>query len=221
MLPLLLVALCAAEPPDGALPLVDRHGLMISWSEQARAAGAEGEAAVLAARGFAEDLSLFFTVPDGDGRRLVTLHDLGAWEVELSVLEAAALANVAAGINAQRPQVVQVEGDPRSYLLSAEGDGLDQAALFAPEALSARFAGGAVAVGLPARGVLIAFPLGDRELETMVSVGIRRLWESVEEPVSPKAYRWDGEGWVVWGEAKPSAQGKPAGEGDPLARPLD
>ncbi len=222
MLALLLVSTCLAEVPAGVLPLVERPGIQISWSEQARDAGAEGEAAVLACRIFAEDLALCFTTPapDGETRRMVTLADLGAWQVELAEVEQQAVAAVAAGISEQRPGSVQVEGDTRSYLLSAEGDGLDQAGLFHPAALQARFDGGAFAVGIPARGVLIAFPLGDRELETMVGVGVRRLWESVDEPITPKMYAWDGTSWAVWGEARPSGPVAPSTD-DPLARPAD
>jgi hypothetical protein len=217
MLALLLSSICAAAPPEGVLPLVDRPGIQISWSERARAEGAEGEAAVLACRMFAEDLALCFTVPDGEARRMVTLADLVAWEVELAALEAGALQAVSAGLSDERPQPVRIEGDSRSYLLSAEGDGLDQAGLFHPGALQARFEGQPFAVGIPARGVLIAFPLGDRELETIVAVGIRRLWESVEEPISPAVYSWDGQGWMVWGQATPGRD-EPAA-GDPLSRP--
>lgn len=219
VLALLLVATAIAELPAGILPLVDRPGVQVSWSEQAHAAGASGEAAVLACGGFAEDLALCFTVPEGAQRRMVTQADLATWQVDLAALEGAARANVVTGLGAERPQVVQIEGDPRSYLLSAEGDGLDQAGLFDPIALGARFDGARFAVGIPARGVLIAFPLGDRELETMVAVGVRRLWETVEEPITPVVYTWSGGAWVVWGEAKPGGQVVPAS--DPLARPRD
>lgn len=219
MLALLLVSFCLAAPPQGVLPLVDKLGLQISWSERARAGGAEGEAAVLACRTFAEELALCFTVPDGASRRMVTLHDLGSWQVDLAALEAVALEAAVAGVTPTRPQPVQVEGDTREYLLSAEGDGLDQAGLFDPVALQARFGGGDFAVGIPARGVLIAFPRGDRELETIVAVGIRRLWETVDEPITPKIYTWSGEAWVVWGQATPGGGEAPAPS--PLDRPLD
>ncbi len=211
MLPLLLVSLCAAEVPSGVLPIVEQPGVQISWSEQARESGAEGLAAALACRSFAEGLALCFSAPaaEGEGRRMVTLADLEAWQVELPAVEAAAIAAVAAGMSDERPGVVQVEGDSRTYLLSAEGDGLDIAGLFDPAALKARLGGAELAVGIPAHGVLIAFPLGDRELETIVAVGIRRLWESVEDPITPKVYTWNGESWVVWGEASPGG-GKPA-----------
>jgi len=219
MLALLLIGLALAQAPEGLLPLVEQPGIQISWSEQARAGGAEGDAAALACRSFAEGLALCFTAPQDDARRMVTLQDLSTWQVDLAAVEASAMVGVAAGLDPQRPQVVQVEGDARSYLLSAEGDGLDQAGLFEPSTLQARFVGQAFAVGVPARGVLIAFPLGDRELETIVAVGIRRLWETVEEPITPKVYTWNSEAWVVWGQASPGGVSKPPS--DPIVRPLD
>ena len=219
MLALALVSLCLAEVPEGLLPVVDRASIQVVWSEQARAAGAEDEAAVLACQPFAEDLVTCFTVPQAAGRRMVTRQDLSAWQVQLPAVEERALAGVRGGLTAERPQSVQVEGDVRTYLLSAEGDGLDQAALFDPAALQERFAGGAFAVGIPARGVLIALPLGDRELETIVAVGVRRLWEAVEDPITPALYSWNGDAWVVWGQATPG--GAEHQGSDPLARPLD
>ncbi len=219
MLALLMVSTCLAAVPEGVLPALEQPGIQISWSEHARSEGIEGLAAALACRSFAEGLALCFTTGPDDARRMVTLADLDAWQADLAVVETSALAGVAAGLSPERPQVVQVEGDSRSYLLSAEGDGLDQAALFEPAALQARFDGQPFAVGVPARGVLIAFPLGDRELETIVAVGIRRLWESVEDPITPAAYTWNGASWVVWGQAKPEAAQPPAGS--TLTRPLD
>ncbi len=218
---LLLLSASSAQVPEGVLPLVERASIQVAWSEAARAMGAEGLAAVVACRPFAEDLVLCFTAPEGDGQRMVTQSDLEAWQTDLAGLEGSAASAVLAGLTAERPQQVPVEGDARTYLLSAEGDGLDQAALFAPERLAERCGEQGCAVGIPARGVLVAFPLGDRELETIVAVGIRRLWESLEDPITPVAYRWNGEAWSVWGEAKPSGGvSKPAAD-SLLARPPD
>ena len=216
---LLIVAAVGAEVPAGVLPLVERASIQIGWSEKARAAGAEGLAAVAACRPFAEDLVICFTVPEGDGQRMVHQADLEAWGADLAVVEQRAVAATKVGLTQQRPQRVPVDGDPRTYLLSAEGDGLDQAALFAPAALDERCGQHGCAVGIPARGVLVAFPMGDRELETIVAVGIRRLWESLDDPITPVAYRWDGQAWVVWGEAKPSGGIEKAPSDPLLARP--
>ena len=204
MLALLLVSLAAAGPPEGLLPLVDRPGLQVDFAQAAWARGGGAEDAALACRPFAESLILCFTVREGTGRRLVTLRDLAAWEADLSAVERAATAGAAAGLGPARPEPVAIEGDSRSYLLSAVGDGLDQAGLLHPDALAARFGGKPFAVGIPAQGVLLAVALGDPELEQMVAVGVRRLWESAEQPITATLYTWDGAAWLAWGEARPT-----------------
>lgn len=205
---LLLLSVCLAGPPQDVMPLVERASIQVAWSEKVRANGAEGPAAVVACRDFAEDLVLCFTVPEGEGQRMVTQADLEAWACDMAVVEQRAVTAVQEGMSTERPQVVPVEGDTRTYLLSAEGDGLDQAALFSPEALRLRFGGSDFAVGIPARGVLVAFALGDRELETIVTVGIRRLWESLEDPITPVVYGWNGEAWTAWGGGQARRRGE-------------
>ncbi|MFH1467487.1 MAG: hypothetical protein ABIO70_24090 [Pseudomonadota bacterium] len=211
MLPLIVLSpLALGAPPEALLPLVDRVSLPVAWSQEALARGVEGGASVPACRPFAEGLVVCLTVPAGEGRRLVTVADLEAWEVPQSEAMSLAKARMAEGITAARPEVVPIPDDPRTYLLSAVGDGLDQAALFHPAALAARFGGQPFAVGIPTRDVLIAMPLGDPELQQMVAVGVRRLWEGAEEPVSPAMYAWDGAAWQVWGEAQRVVKPDPA-----------
>lgn len=205
---LLWVAVAGSAVPEGVLPEVHVAALPEAWQQRAVARGEPPPA--LACRPWAEELVLCFTVPDGETRRYVTTRDLAAWEADAAALEAAAVAHVVAGLGPSRPQEVRVEGDPRTYLLSAEGDGLDQAGLFHPEALAARFGGQPFAVGVPARGVLIAFPLGDPELERIVAVGIRRAFESLEDPISPLVFTWSGGQWVPWGEARPDRPTSPS-----------
>lgn len=210
----LLLAVARAAPPAGLLPLVDRPGLPVAFSQAALSEGRDEAAATPICRPFAEDLVLCLTVPEGDGARLVTRTDLGAWGIEPPDAERLALAAVARGLGPDRPQEVAVQGDPRTYLLSAEGDGLDQAALFHPDLLAARFRGRPFAVALPARGVLLAVRTGDPELERIVAVGARRLWETAEEPITPVLYAWREGAWQPWAEARPDgAPGDRPGDG--------
>ena len=201
----LAASLSWAEAPASLLPVVDDLALRLAGRDKAQLEGKSGGEAELACRDWAEGLALCFTVAEGDLRRMVSSADLQRWGVGLSQVEAAASAAVAAGMSQERPQQVPVGGDTRTYLLSAEGDGLDQAALFQPQLLAERLGGGRVAVGIPAKGVLIAFSLGDQELETIVAVGIRRAFETLSDPITPAVYTWNGIKWVVWGEAKPQA----------------
>ncbi len=212
---LLVSAAAAGAVPGSVLPLLESPAVEQAFTERALAQGTRGAGTTLACRSFAEALSLCFTMRDGERRRLVTRADLAGWQVDLSELEQVAVERAQASLGPERPQWVQVEGDSRRYLLSAEGDGMDQAAAFQPRQLVERFDGAQVALGLPARGVLIAFPLGDSELEHIVAVGIRRLWETLEDPITPLVYAWNGSGWVTWGQAKPGT----TTAADPLERP--
>lgn len=222
MLALLLASAAAlAGPPARILPLVDRPGIAVAWSQAALARGREGDAAAPACRPFAEDLVLCLTVPEGAGAQLASRADLAGWGLDQAAGEALAAAVVAGGIGPDRPQQIAIPDDGRSYLLSAEGDGLDQAGLFEPERLAARFDGQPFAVAIPARGVLLAVALGDPELEQMVAVGARRVWEAADEPITPVLYAWRDGGWRAWGEARPSAapDDRASGETSPGAAP--
>lgn len=156
-----------------------------------------------ACRPFAEGLSLCFSVSEKGTRRSVNPLDLQTWKVSLAEVEAGALQAARGGLGPDRPGWVTVEGDTRRYLLSAEGDGLDHAGLLDPSVLVERLAPSRIAVGVPAQGVLIAFGLGDPEMEKIVTVGIRRVWETQPDPVTPVVFTWTGSQWVPWAEASP------------------
>ena len=41
---------------------------------------------------------------------------------------------------------------------------------------------------------------GDEELDKVMAVGVRRMFDEAKYPVSDKVYRWHNGEWVVWGE---------------------
>ena len=60
-----------------------------------------------------------------------------------------------------------------------------------------------VLVAVPARGALVVWTPGDSEVDKVVAVGARQMFEQLDHPVSPLVLRYDAEGWSVWGQAKP------------------
>ena len=98
-------------------------------------------------------------------------------------------------------QPVAVEGFKQVYWLANEGDGRDHVPMLFPAALAAKVGKGVV-VAVPARGVLVAWVPGDLVFDKVVAVGVRKMYDTLESPVSPLIYQWDGERWAVWGEAK-------------------
>ncbi len=213
-----LLALCAvlfapaasAANPAAAVRAAARSGTVADpglepadvadqYRAWATSRGRSGPAAELRCRPFAEQVALCFSrVVDG-GRRYWT----AAEGVSVVALEDAARTAAAASIARLEP--VAVEGFTARYFLGALGDGRDHAALLDPVALAARVGEGAV-VAAPARGVLVAWVPGDAELDKVVAVGVRRMYETLPDAVSPLIYRWDGAVWRTWGEARAADQ---------------
>ncbi|RME21877.1 MAG: hypothetical protein D6798_17165 [Deltaproteobacteria bacterium] len=181
------------EPPERIV----RH------RERLRAAGVDGPAAELACRPFAEGLSLCFTWESDGVRRYVTGADLEAWAVDLAAIEAAVSVRAAESLDAGRPEPTRVTDMDATYLLSMEGDGLDGAGWLHPDRLVGRL-GEDLRVATPARDVFVAWAGGDDELDKVMAVGVLRIQEASEHPVTSRVYTWDPQRgrWTVWGQAR-------------------
>jgi hypothetical protein len=189
---LLLAASPAAPRVDPGLEPADVEAQYRAWATSQKRAG---PAAELVCGPFADGLRLCFSRMVGkkrvhftqaDGRTLPQLVDAGVGTDE----EALA-----------RLEEVRVEGFTRTYLLSAKGDGRDHVPALHPAALQKRL-GPDVSIAAPARGVLVAWAPGDPEFDKVVAVGVLKMYETLDDPVSPALYRWDGTAWVAWAEAK-------------------
>jgi hypothetical protein len=64
-------------------------------------------------------------------------------------------------------------------------------------------------LAIPARDAVLAWSLGDAELDKIMAVGVRKLFEASAFPVSRKILAWDGHRWVVRGEVKPAPRTLP------------
>lgn len=197
---LLSAAAAAAGVPAWVAPVVEPVDVVSQYRDHARSLGRSGAEATLACRNFAEDLLLCFRWKDGERVARLTDADLGRMGVQLPDVEAQAtrLAElaVASGRLSQRT-VPEVDG---SYFVSEVGDGMDAAPFLAPLALE-RLLGAPPVLACPADGGVIAWVPGKAELDLVVAVGVQKAYESAAHPVSPRVYTWDGQGWVVWGEA--------------------
>lgn len=184
--------LAATRPVDPSLEPVGVEDAYRAW---ALAEGRPDGRAELVCRAFAEGARLCFVWRDPTRRVYVTRAD----GLDLATVEAQAAADAAAAV-AGMSRVVP-DGFTRAYHLRAEGDGRDHAPLLAPDALAARV-GGPPVVGVPARGVLVAWLPGDPAFDKVVAVGVRRMFETLPDPVSPSLWRWEGGQWKLWGEVR-------------------
>ena len=198
----------APAPPAAIYPHPAPADLASTTRLAAEAQGVSGPEARLACRVLAPHLSLCFDQAPGADLTLVTEADLLAWGHDAAWLDAQARQTALAGLTDHRPTPTPVPGMTGTYWVSAEADGLDAAGLLYPERL-AQIAGAPVVVAVPVSGALLFWVPGDPAFDEVMAVGVARLYQSSDQRVSSKLYRWDGARWVVYGEAVLS--GAPAG----------
>lgn len=179
-----------AEPPEE----------LVRQRERRQAAGLSPSE--LVCDPLAEAVMLCLTVQVEGGYRYATAADLEAWALTASQARLVAVTAARGSLGPTRPEQVQVIDMPHSYRLSAEGDGLDHAALVAPDLLATWY-GEQVRVAVPGRDVLLAWSAGDEELDRVMAVGVARIHEASEHPVTARVFTWDAEAgaWSVWGQA--------------------
>ena len=156
-----------------------------------------------------ESALLCFKMQTGNKRRWLTRADLEKrqWsfaDVRQRVTTAAATQQTAKLMPAAVPGL---EG--ATYWISTGGDGWATAALLDPAAIAERLGGGPFLVAAPTETVLIAWKPGNADLDRVIAVGVREMYDSQEGPVTAVVHQWDGERFVAYAEAKPTVTGAP------------
>jgi hypothetical protein len=89
------------------------------------------------------------------------------------------------------------------YWKADAGDGWSAAGVLRPDLLAARVGTLPLFVATPVDGVLLAWAPGTPELDMVIAVGAKEMYESEEGPVTPIVHRWDGKRWSSFAEATP------------------
>jgi hypothetical protein len=134
------------------------------------------------------------------GERLLREAEIEWNNIEPEAVFAELGVRSAATLSTERPArqaIVDMPGT--AYWVSQVGDGFDAAGLLHPKHLS-EVAGTTPVIGMPAVGTFLMWIPGDAETDTVMAVGVRRIFEEARHPVSDKVYRWHNGAWVVWGE---------------------
>jgi hypothetical protein len=149
-----------------------------------------------------QDIALlcFRTWEEGK-RRWVTASDAASWKTDAKALRA--LLQEQAPAHAQAAEMVPVQGMNASYLRLVDGDGWAAALALRPELLAERLGGLPVRVAMPAEGVLVAWKVGAPELDQVMAVGVREMYEQMSGAVSPRVVTWDGKKYTPFGQAIP------------------
>lgn len=144
---------------------------------------------------------LCFRLWENGKRRWVGESDLRAWRTNVAALEAQVAAH--AGPKLQAAELVPIEGMNTTYLRLVDGDGWAAAGLLHPELLAERLGGLPIRVAVPNDTVLVAWKAQGKDVDQVMAVGVRELYDQQSGGVSPQIRQWDGESWLPFGQALP------------------
>lgn len=209
--PVLALAVQAAGSPatgDTAVLQVAAwpDAVLTEWPAHAKRLGRTGLALEPACMQAAPGLQQCLMLQEGGRRRLATAADLDAHGGQVAAFRSAAAMGRAALAGLEEIAVPEMPG--RSIRVRSAGDGLDTALVAAPDAVYARF-GAATVMAFPDAATTLVWNRGEPELDKILAVAVRRAWEAADRPVSPRVYRWDGEGLVEWAAARPAESSTP------------
>ena len=168
----------------------------------AETAGLDGPALTPACRAWSAFFAMCFMVEEDGARRLIHQGDLEEWQVDDAELEELARSqglSLLSTFSGHQVGIADLKDD--AYWLFEGENGLASTALLYPEWMVDRVGEGMV-LAIPSRGRVVAWVPGDEEVDRVIAIGIRRLYEQAQIPVSSVIVRWNGQAWVRWGEAQ-------------------
>ena len=184
---LLAVQVAQAEPAVGAV--MEPEDVVEQYREQAAAAGKSASEQVLLCKPATEGLQVCASVISESGWRYATHAD----ETVKSPTEK--LSGNSLGFKEKKVE------DIGAYWVRELNDGREGLVFVQPAVMSSFLPEGTV-VAWPVPGVVIAWVPGNPRLDQILSVGIAKMVEASNHPISSKLYRFTEDEWVVWGEAK-------------------
>lgn len=192
----LFVLVARAAAPDAVFPVLAPFDAPAQWAEA-------GHPSPLACDVlWPRETLVCFRVQEGNKRRFVTEADLAQWAVDVVALRAAVTQRAREKL-VDQPKSATIEGTQKTYWTSAEGDGWSAAGVLAPELVAMRL-GGPFMVAVPTDRVLLAWRPGDPDLDKIMAVGVKEMFEAADWPVTAVVHRWDGARFTAYVEAVPA-----------------
>lgn len=195
-----------AGVPDGLRPVIapiDAPAQYRSFVGRARGADAQ-----LACDELWKDASLLcFRVWENGRRRWVTHADLRAWGVTLQQLRETVSLRAPSHLDLEQRPIADMEAH---WWVLRSGDGWDAAGVLAPARVAEVLGGGGLRAATPAEGVFVVWRAGDREVDHVMTVAVRELFDRAQPGgISPLVHTWDGRSWSPFARAVPEAPATP------------
>lgn len=133
-----------------------------------------------------------------DGPRWVTAGDVARWQTTPAALRAQVVADAPGHV-----ALIAKAVEGRTYW-TAEGPWAAAGVLAAP-VVAEKLKVEAFYAASPSDGVVLFWIPGDADLDRMLAVGARKMYDALDGSVTPLVHRWSAAGWVSFAEAKPTA----------------
>lgn len=169
---------------------------------------ARPEAGVLACQPLLREVALCFRAWEDKKRRWVTVDDVRAWNTDIAGLRERVAAPALAALKSE-PHQAPVQGMDHQYWILQDSDGWAVSPLLHPQRLFERMgvpASTEVRVAMPTSGVFLAWAPGSEELDQVMAVAVRELYDPADDAISDLVYRWDGKEWRSWARARKTGE---------------
>ncbi len=196
------VLLCHAGSPflERVRPVAAPWDVVDQYTEWSEKAGQEGT--IQCDEIWPDQVRLCFRIWEGKSRRWMVESETATAGIRPEDLRGHVLGQGTRILTAL--EEVHVDGMPHTYWQLRDGDGWAVLGALQPAEVARRMgAREAIHMALPAQGVLVAWAAGTPELDHVMAVGVREMYEQMSDVVSPVIHTWDGESWSAFGEAKP------------------
>lgn len=192
----------SATVPDAVRPSIVSRSVEAQYLD-ARASESPTVAPMACGDFWEPEARLCFRVVRGNRREWVTAQHLKRWGVSFEELKATVIKRSKAFASRQL-KPVQIGGMEQHYFVATNENGWASAVLLHPSVLGAVSLQNVFAA-VPAHGMVLVWEGGHPEVDKILAVGVRELYESKSGGVTPIVYRWSGSEWIAFGEAKKNA----------------
>ncbi|MCB9678396.1 MAG: hypothetical protein H6737_25055 [Alphaproteobacteria bacterium] len=150
-----------------------------------------------------EHALLCFRVWEEGKRRWVTEADLTTWGTTIEGLRVHVAAKAVEVLKTE-PTPQAIVDMPAGYHELRDGDGWAVAPLLQAEALAQKLHGEGTRVALPRSTVFLAWKPGDAELDRVMAVAVREMYDQADDAVTPMVHVLEGGRFVPFAQAKPT-----------------
>jgi len=203
-----LMSLAAAEVPEGVRPSVAPINMQVqvdAW----RAAGDRVAGTLVCEPLWPDAALLCYRNRVGDEVQWVTDTDLIRWKETPESLKAEMVRRSAPFATSQL-HTTSVSNMSAQYTFASNADGWGAAVLLHPDAVVAQSGGLLTLFAAPSYGVVLVWKGGNPELDKVMAVGVKEIYEQRSGSVSAVIHRWTGDEWRPYGEAVPRPESSQA-----------